>query len=112
MERVTESVECLAVSQLCLWSQGREAGRGRQAGCSGSEPGHTLCHAAQEKPRSEGDRELGVGGETQIPPPPLPEALQQTPGVPLCPLLNHLTHLVPLSLVQTRPPWHGALAVG
>lgn len=54
-------MECLALSQLCLWSQGREAGRGRQAGCSGPEPGHTLCHAAQEKPRPETDR--GFRGE-------------------------------------------------
>lgn len=38
------------MSQLCLWSQRREAGRGKQTGCSGPAPGHTLRHTAQERP--------------------------------------------------------------
>lgn len=83
------------MSQLCLWSQGREAGRGRQAGCSGPEPGHTLCHAGQRKPRSERDRGLRGNLKSGLPGPkrailPPPVQLLDTSG--------------PLSLARTRSP--------
>lgn len=93
-ERV--SVESLAVSQLCLGSQGREAGRGRQAGCSGPGPGHTLGHAAQERA---GPERGGRGGG------PGPRGTSTGPGGPIVPPKpDHLTHLVPSDRSgRTRP---------
>lgn len=59
--------ESLAVTQFCLRFQEKLAGRGRQTGWAGLWPGHTLCHAAQEKPRLEGHEVEGLGWQNQRP---------------------------------------------
>lgn len=100
------------MTQLCLWFQWREAGRGRRAGCSGLGPGHTLCHAAQEKPLLERDRGLGCvcvcGGDPKSRP---PQGTSTGPRGHIVPPAQPLDTSGPLSLVRTRSTWQRAVAV-
>jgi len=75
------------------------SGEGRwPAGCSGSQPGHTLSPAARGEPWSERDGEFRGGWGAQSPSPPPPQGTSTGPGGPVVHPLNHLTHLVPPTL--------------